>query len=144
LEQTKDMDFPSYEARLTFSPDSRVLALTTPKGKVLFFDGVTGKQRGAQSTQDEELLNLGFTEDGTFLIAINHSKAFLFDAVKFEKLAEVPFDVTTLWRYGTATPGGVEKLLTLFRPKDLPKADLEACWKKIDSPRPKEVLEAMW
>jgi RNA polymerase sigma factor (sigma-70 family) len=144
LEQTKDMEFPAYDARFTFSPDSRFLALTTPKGKVLFFDGVTGKQRGAQSTQDEELLNLGFTEDGTFLIAINHSKAFLFDAVKFEKLAEVPFDVTTYWRYGTATPGGVEKLLTLFRPKDLAKVDLEACWKKIDSPRPKEVLEAMW
>src|SRR3712207_9367110 len=27
LEQTKDMEFPAYEARFTFSPDSRVLAL---------------------------------------------------------------------------------------------------------------------
>src|SRR3954451_19370798 len=27
LEQTKDMEFPAYEARFTFAPDSRVLAL---------------------------------------------------------------------------------------------------------------------
>ena len=144
LEQAKGTDFPGYEARFTFSPDSRVLALTTPKGKVLFFDGVTGKLRGTQATEDEELINLGYTDDGAFLIALNHSKAFLFDASQFEKLAAVPFDVTTLWRYGIATPGGLEKLLTLFRPKDLPKADLETCWKKLDSSRPKEVLEAMW
>src|SRR5262249_18507838 len=58
--------------------------------------------------------------------------------------AEVPFDVTRLWHYGSATPGGVESLLKLFRPADLLKADLEACWKKLDSPRPREVLEAMW
>ena len=134
LEQTKDMAFPGYEARFTFSPDSRVLALGSPKGKVIFFDGVTGKQLGAQATEDEELLALGYTEDGTFLIALNHTKAFLFDALKFEKLAEVPFDVKTFWTYGAATPGGVEGLLTRFRPADLPKADPEACWKKLDSP----------
>jgi RNA polymerase sigma factor (sigma-70 family) len=144
LEQTKDLEFPAYEARLTFSPDSRVLALTTPKGKVIFFDGVTGKLLAARATADEELLHLGYTEDGTFLIAVNYGKAFLFDAIRFEKLAEAPFDVTTYWRYGVATPGGTEKLLTLFRPADLPKADPEACWKKLDSPRPKEVLEAVW
>jgi hypothetical protein len=145
LEQTKDTDFPGYEARITFSPDSRVVALTSPKGKLIFFDGVTGKQLAAKVTQDgEELLALGYSDDGTFLIAINHSKAFLFDALRFEKLAEVPFDVTAYWRYGTATPGGVEKLLTLFRPADLPQADPEECWKKLDSPRPKEVLDAIW
>jgi hypothetical protein len=144
LERTKDMEFPAYEARLTFSPDSRVLALTTPKGKVLFFDGLTGKHLGGQATDDEALRSLGYTDDGAFLIAINHSKAFLIDAIKFEKLADVPFDVTRLWRYGSATPGGVESLLKLFRPANLPKSDLETCWKKLDSPRPKEVLEAIW
>jgi RNA polymerase sigma factor (sigma-70 family) len=144
LEQVKDMEFPAYEARLTFSPDSRILALTTPKGKVLFFDGTTGKHLGTRATEDEELFSLGYTDDGAFLIALNHSKAFLFDAVKFDKLADVPFDVTARFQYGTATPGGVEALLALFRPKELPKADLEACWKKLDSPRPKDALEAIW
>src|SRR5205085_4798360 len=43
LETTPDLAFPTYEAHLAFSPDSRILALTTPKGKVLFFDGTTGK-----------------------------------------------------------------------------------------------------
>jgi WD40 repeat protein len=144
LERTKDLEFPAYEARLTFSPDSRVLAVTTPKGKVLFFDSGTGKHLGTQVTEDEALLQIGYTDDGAFVIALNHSKAFLFDGIKFEKLAQVPFDITNLWRFGSATPGGVEKLLSLFRPTDLPKADLETCWKKLDSPRPKEVLEAMW
>jgi WD40 repeat protein len=144
LEQTKDMEFTGYEARFTFSPDSRVLALAGPQGKVLFFDGVTGRQLAGRATVDEQILNLGYTDDGTFLIAVNHGKAFLFDAVAFEKLAEVPFDVATYWRYGAATPGGTEKLLTLFRPADLTKADLDACWKKLDSPRPKEALEAIW
>jgi len=144
LERIKDMEFPPYEARLTFAPDSRVLALTTPKGIVLFFDGVTGKSLGAQATEGEALLSLGYTDDGAFLIAINHSKAFLIDAIKFQKLAEAPFDVTRLWRYGSATPGGMESLLKLFRPADLPKADLDACWTKLDSPRPKDVLEAIW
>lgn len=144
LEPTKDTALTAYETRFTFSPDSRVLALTTPKGMVIFFDGVTGKQLAARATEDDEPLHLGYTEDGTFLIVVNHAKAFLFDALRFEKLAEVPFDVTTYWRYGAATPGGAEKLLTLFRPADLPAADLESCWKKLDSPRPKEVLEAIW
>jgi WD40 repeat protein len=144
LERTKDLEFPGHDSRFTFSPDSRVLALGTPKGKVLFFDGVTGKHLGAQATEDEEFHHLAFTEDGTFLIALNHTKAFLFDALRFEKLAEVPFDVKTLWRYGAATPGGVEGLLTRFRPAALPTADPESCWKKLDSPKPKEVLEAMW
>ncbi|HKB40539.1 MAG TPA: WD40 repeat domain-containing protein, partial [Gemmataceae bacterium] len=144
LEQTKDMGFPAYEARFTFSPDSRILALASPKGKVNFFDSATGKQLAARSTEDEELLHLGYTEDGTFLITVNRGKAFLFDAIRFEKLAEAPFDVTKYWRYGAATPGGAEKQLTLFRPADLPKGDLEACWKKLESSRPTEVLEAMW
>jgi len=144
LEKTKDLEFPSHEARFAFSPDSRVLALAGPKGQVLFFDGATGKQLAARAAGDEQFLHLGFTEDGTFLIALNHSKAFLFDALQFEKLGEVPIDVTTLWRYGGATPGGAEKLLTLFRPADLPKADLETCWKNLDSPRSKEMVEAMW
>jgi WD40 repeat protein len=144
LEQTKDMNFPGYEARITFSPDSRVLALTTPKGKVMFFDGANGKQLGATPTEDEELHQLGYTDDGTFVIAFNHSKAFLLDAIQFEKLAAVPFDPATRWRYGHATPGGIEKLLTLFRPKDLPKADPAMSWKKLDSAKPQEVLAAIW
>lgn len=144
LEPTKDMEFPAFESRFTFSPDSRVLSLTSPKGRVLFFDGVTGKQLGTQATEDEKLLNLGYTEDGTFLISFGHSKAFLLDAITFQKLAEVSFDAIHLWHYGIATPGGMEKLLTLFRPADLPKVDLQTSWKNLESPRPKEVLEAMW
>jgi RNA polymerase sigma factor (sigma-70 family) len=144
LGRTKDTGSPPAGNRFTFSPDSRVLAMTSSNGKVLFFDGVTGKHLGTQATEDEDLLNLEYTQDGTFLIVFNHSKAFLLDAIKFEKLAEVPFDITSYWRYRPATPGGVEQLLTRFRPADLPKADPEACWKKLDSPRPKEVLEAMW
>jgi hypothetical protein len=144
LEQTREMEFPGHEARFTFSPDSRVLALAGPKGQVVFFDGATGKHLGTQPTADEEVLHLGYTDDGTFLIVINHTKAYLFDALRFEKLTEVPFDVTALWRYGKATPGGVEQLLTRFRPADLPAADLETCWKKLDSTRATEVLEAVW
>gem|GEM_PF-5861162 len=52
LEHSKDMDFPAYEAGVTFSPDSRVLALASPKGKVFFFDGVTAKQLAARATEN--------------------------------------------------------------------------------------------
>ncbi|HKB05822.1 MAG TPA: sigma-70 family RNA polymerase sigma factor, partial [Gemmataceae bacterium] len=144
LQAIPDLGFPSYEARFTFSPDSRVLALGTPKGKILFFDSGTGKHLGDGWTGDEQLHHLVYTADGTFLIAVGHGKAYLFDALSFEKLSEAPIDAPTIWRYREATPGGPEKLLTLFRPADLPKADLEACWKKLDSGRPKEVLEAIW
>ena len=138
------MQFPAYEAHFIFSPDSHVLALSSPKGKVLFFDGLTGKHLATQAAEDEAIRNLGYSDDGIFLIAITHSKAFLFDAIRFERLAEVPFDVTQLWRYRSGMPGGMEKLLSLFRPATLPKVELEVCWKRLDSPQPKEVLEAMW
>ncbi|WP_020473585.1 WD40 repeat domain-containing protein [Zavarzinella formosa] len=144
LEQPKELEGTAHEMRFTFSPDSRVLALASANGRVSFFDGVTGARLKTQVTEDENILSLGYSDDGTFLIAINHSKAFLFDAIKFERAAQSPFDVATYWRYRSATPGGVEKLLTLFRPAVLPKVGLEACWKQLDTGSPKEALDAMW
>ncbi|WP_157368557.1 WD40 repeat domain-containing protein [Zavarzinella formosa] len=144
LERPKELEGAAYETRFTFSPDSRMLALTTAKGRVSFFDGVTGAHLKTQLTEEENILSLQYSDDGTFLIAINYSKAFLFDAIKFEKVAEAPFDVPTIWRYRSATPGGVEKLLTLFRPTVQPKVGLEACWKLLDTGSPKEALDAMW
>jgi hypothetical protein len=145
LEQTPDTTaFPYFQFKSTFSPESRVLALGSPAGKVIFFDAATGKQLATVAAREEEVLHLGYTGGGTFLVAVNRTRAVLFDAVRFEKVAEAPFNVKASWAYGAATPGGVDRLLGLFRPADLPKADLESCWKRLDSPKPQDVLDALW
>ena len=59
----KDMDFQGYEARFTFSPDSRVLALDQPEGQSDFLRRRHGQAaQGAGRPRTRQLLALGYTE----------------------------------------------------------------------------------
>jgi RNA polymerase sigma factor (sigma-70 family) len=144
LELPENLAVGDHDLRFTFSPDSRVLVLAASKGKVFLFDRDTGKCLGTRATEDDPIVHLGFTDDGGFVIALSYTKAFLFDAHRFEKLGEAPFDGRTFWLHGAATPGGMEKMLALFRPANPVKGGLETLWKNLDSAKPREVFEAMW